>query len=381
MAKSSKHYLPVFILALGSPTTTLADQWFVEPQASLRTFYEENTGLTVRDPSDSGGMIARAEVMTGKRTENSEIGIESAVERREYFSDAERSTTDFLFDLVGTKILERDRFSFLARLDLDSTLTSELETSGLITERKRRVGWSLRPSWRHSVTERLGVSTNASYLNVRYRDAEFTGLVDYKYTTFGLSMDYATAPLTQLIGRVDYYHYDPDRGSDDTKSVGLLFGGSHVFTEKWSLSAQAGLRRTKVGDTSETGNLVDVVVVRQLEKSRLEFALSRSLAPSGSGELLSTSTVKLDGSHRLTPRVKLLFVAEGRHNENSTSRNSSRGDRRYIRIEPRLRYELTKEWSITGGYRYRYQKYDAADDSADGNMLFATLSYRPLVEK
>ena len=40
-----------------------------------------------------------------------------------------------------------------------------------------------------------------------------------------------------------------------------------------------------------------------------------------------------------------------------------------------------RDWALDLGYRYRYQKYDNANDSADANAVFFTIAYAPKRER
>lgn len=357
-----------------------ADQWYVEPEVGVQTFYDDNIGLERVDETSSAGVSARAAVTAGQRTEITNIGIESRIDSREYFEDSERSHTDFHFLLDSSRQFERNSLGFGATYDYDSTMTSELETTGLVDANKRRRAWSVNPSWTHNFNERTAITTGAAYFDAEYIDAEDTSLSDYDYTTGYLSVDYGWDERTRLLGRVEYSDYQPDRGID-SQTWGLLGGFSRNFSEIWSASLQLGVRQTDVGDETETGQLSDLLIARRSETGVMTLLASRSLSPNGSGELLETLAVEFDWEQPITERLEFLLFAEARRNEVSVASNRSSGDRDYFVVRPRLAYRLDRDLRLVGGYRYRYQKYDNNPDSADSNMIFANLVYRPRSEK
>lgn len=141
--------LPIILLA--SSTASWADDWYLEPRASMQGFYDDNVGLVVSNPKASTGAVARAAAKMGRRSQVFDISVDAEFIRRQYFNDPSRNTTDSVIDADLVKATRLDRYALNAHLDLDSTVTSELASSGLTRVPKRRVRWQLAPSWRHQL--------------------------------------------------------------------------------------------------------------------------------------------------------------------------------------------------------------------------------------
>ena len=90
-----------------------------------------------------------------------------------WLQNTARFAADLFVDGESLYQIERDRFSLRGRVNLDSTLTSEEGTTGLVQVSKRRTNWSLTPSWRRSLTERLSFDLSGSYRETDYEDAVF----------------------------------------------------------------------------------------------------------------------------------------------------------------------------------------------------------------
>lgn len=359
-------------------------EWYVEPRASLYGFHEDNVGLETANETSSPGYILRASAKGGSRSETRDINLSGEVEQRQYFDDSPRDATDFHFDGGYLRKIERDRFRLDAAYDYDSSLTSEVGTSGRVQLNKRRHRWALAPGWQHQVDERLSLDAALSYEDVRYDDGLSAGLVDYRYATLGGGFAYGVSERLQVIGRLSYDRYEADQVTNTSDTLGVLAGVGYSLAEDWSASVLVGIRRadveTVLGSNDSTGGLFDIATTKRFETGSLRAGLNRALTPSGSGGLLDTVGASLDWEQNLKPRWRGLLNLTAYRNQ-LPSGTASGQDRDYLSIAPRLRYALERDWSLELGYRYRYQKYDNSTASAEANAVFFTVAYAPQRER
>ena len=365
-----------------------AERWYVEPKARLYGFWEDNIRLSTVDRADSGGFILRGDVEAGRKTQVSEISINSAAVARQYFQESDLNTTDFYFDGLGVYRAERNAFQLRGRYVLDSTLTSEEETSGFVQTRNRRDTWLLAPRWTNQLTERASIYAQGSYQEVDYDD-DAVRFTDYRYATLGAGAAYALSERTDLLGDLSYARYEAKDSSRKSDTLGVKVGVAHSFSETLQLRLLAGARQSDTanrilgGDTedeSSNGGIFDLNLNKQFEVGSLNLAAYRDLKPSGSGDLLDTLGVRVRWDQRITARWRWSLAANAYRNAQPSGDTSGR-DRDFFSIAPELAYIFDEEWSISGGYRFRYQKYEADPDSAEANAVFFTLRYTPLIER
>lgn len=361
-----------------------AELGYLEPRASLYTFYDDNVGLNRTNAESSPGYILRVSARAGSRTETRDLNLDAEVTRRQYFSDSDRDTTDLGLNGQYLQRIERDRFELGLGLDWDSTLTSEVATSGRVQVRKRRERWSLAPGWERQVSERLSLNAGLSYQDVSYDDGLAAGLVDYSFATLGAGFGYGLDERTQLIGRVSYDRYDADQVRNEVESYGVLGGVAWAVSETWNLTTLLGVRRaearTAAGREDSTGGLFDIASTWRLETGSLRAGLSKSLTPSGAGGLLDTTRANLRWNHDFDRRLGAVLDLDAYRNR-EPSGNAGADDRDYYAVAPRLRYRLERDWALELGYRYRYQKYDNQPDGADSNAVFVNIAYTPQRER
>jgi hypothetical protein len=379
-SRDGAHALRVALLC-GSLSITVAhaDIAYVQPSAHLYGFYEDNIGLDVKDETSSAGYILRGRLKGGRRSENTDVSLAVEVERRQYFADSDRNTNNIRFDGQAIHRIERDRFELNVGFDYDSTLTSEVTTTGRVRDNRRRKRWYVAPAWRRQLTERLAVNADASYEDVSYDDGLRFGLVDYTFATLGGGLNYTLDERTRLIGRLNYDRYEADDIDSETDAIGVLGGVAYAIDENWSVTALFGVRRADTegnrGDDDSTGGLFDISSRRTFETGSLNARFFRELRPSGDG-LLDTTGLNVGWNQQIVPRWRWLLNANAYRNERPSG-GSSGVDRDYFSITPRVRYALDRDWSLGAGYRYRYQKYDKDSDSAEANAVFFTIDYEP----
>ncbi|MEM7565069.1 MAG: hypothetical protein AAF353_18815, partial [Pseudomonadota bacterium] len=313
---------------------------------SLRALYEDNLGLDTRDEIETSGLSAQASLKAGWRTELADFNIVTGAVRREYDEDSDRNATDLSIAASATRTGDLNDTGLQLELDHDSTLTSELQTTGFVDEQISRRRKAISPFWQYRFNERSSVRFTLGHQVVNYEDAENTSLVDYDYDTANVSINFRVTEVLLLLGQLDAYVFDPDSSQSRTRASGILSGFEYSFSEITSLTFQLGTREARVGGESDRDHQASVNLQHQLETGTLEFGFRSFLTPGGSGELLQTRTSSLSWDQSLSARWSSQSEIEEIRNDGSDLLTTSRGDRRYRRFLQRFRYRIDREWSF-----------------------------------
>ncbi len=374
---------PALAIALGlhTPAAT-AQQWFIEPSASVSLFYDDNVRLSVDDPISSFGTRALVDVDLGRRTEVSEIAVATQVRADQYTDATDLNSVDGTLALETARRLERHRLALDLGLDYDSTLTSEEATSGLVQVNKRRRRLFVGPAWSYAITPRASLDLTASYADVAYDDVDVIPLFDYTFATVSLGTSYALSERAQLFGRVLYDRYEAEQIATQSDTVGFLVGGSYRWSPTLSLTGLVGARRADteaptfrgIESSESTGPLAQLRLQKDFKVGKLVFAVNRTLAPSSTGTLLDTTSGSLRLEHPLTPRWGVLFDLNAYRNRNPDG-ETNLNDRDFVSLSPRLRHKLSDWWQVDLAYRYRHQEREIFADAAQSNAVFLTLRY------
>lgn len=368
-------------LALYTAAAT-ADQWFIEPIASVDFFYDDNVRLSLTDPLSSFGARAKMDVDIGRRTEVSEIALATQLRAVEFTDASELNSVDGTLALETARQLERHRLGLDLGLDYDSTLTSEEATSGLVQVNKRRKLFFVRPAWSYALGPRTSLDLAASYTDASYEDVDIIPLFDYTFGTLSLGTAYALSQRATLSGRLIYETYDASQIRTQSDTYGFLVGGTYLFSQSLSVSALVGARRADAEvpsfrgtESSEsTGPLAELRLQKDFEVGRLSFEVNRSLVPSSTGTLLDTTAGALRLDYPVAARWRVLLGVNAYRNRNPDGEITA-NDRDFVDVTPRIRHDLSDWWQLDLGYRYRYQKREILPDAAESNAVFLTLRY------
>lgn len=369
-------------LGLAVSVTVRADQWYIEPTASLESLYDDNVRLSQINPQQSFGTIARATLQTGRRSERSGTGLSAVLSNRQYLEVSELDRTDGSLGLTTSYQIERNRFGFDANFDYDSTLTSEVDTSGLVQVNKRRSRWLLKPSWNYQLSQRATIDAVLSYEDVAYQDVEQIPLFDYRFVKTALTASYALSERTQVFVRISYDQYEAEQIENRSENIGLETGMSYLLSETTSISAFGGIHHAQVQtptadgseQTESSGPMFDLQLKKNFQTGDIKLTAGRALVPSGSGDLLDTTSLSLALGYSLSAHWKLGFDVGGYRNREPNGEGSA-NDRDYLAISPRLERRLTEAFRIAIGYRYRWQRYETSENEAVSNALWLTMNY------
>ncbi len=363
-----------------------AERWRIQPTASLETEYDDNVRLTAIDAQSafSGSLAAALRGIRSSEVSDVEFSVGLAGTSYSGLSELDNNSGYVGLDL-GYR-LERNQFRLGARLDSESTLTSEVATTGLNQVNKQRNRLTLDGGWAYLLTDRATLDLGASYQDVSYEDVELLPLFNYRLGAVSLANQYRLTERLGLIGRLSYERYETQDTpfTNEYGNAGAQVGADYQLSETTSLSAQLGFRRTEqtldgldnLRVTRESsGQTYLVGFSKRFEVGgTLKLEARRDLAPSGGGELLDTTGLRANLSLRMAPRWLFALGANAYRNR-SPYDDRSEGRLTYADLTPRLAYELDESWRLSLGYRLRWQERDGGLDDAVSNAVFLTLNW------
>jgi hypothetical protein len=210
-----------------------------------------------------------------------------------------------------------------------------------------------------------------------------------------------------------YSSYQPDTEAGlDSDTVNLQIGITRNFSETLTTSWLAGIRRTtsdtliptgtgtcfppvgtyptcggtgipipdfKKDDTDDTGSVYSAEITKLLETGKISASLSRTSNPSGDGELLDTTRLKLSGEHKFTETLRTMLSIEYSNAETIANAGGIRNetDKDLLRIRPKIFWRWRQEWEL--GAEYEYAENDENNrnsDTATRNAFYLSLTYR-----
>lgn len=377
-------------VAATSVATARGAEWIFEPSIDLASMYDDNVELTTGAHTSSSGYILAPRISLNRNTETSKMDLdayaaftdyqrgdvedrsESAASIRSYSQTSERGTLGLDAELRRDTLFER--FSEARGVGDLRDVDIGLSTS----TRVRRNYVAANPYFDWLLTERSAVRVGYRLTDVGFSNADGTGLTDYKEHLVSGSYTRQLSETDSASLAANVIRYRPDSTTSEADTLQLVAGLTRKFSETTKGAVAAGINKTKQAeagtDDTSSGLVLRAEMEQKSEISQLDTVLSRDVAPSGIGRALSTDQFRIRWLRKTAPTVD--FVLEAQAIRTRVLEGSDPTiDRRYLEIGPSFQWHWLEDWAISGGYRYRRQKYDAEPDSADSNAVFLGVSY------
>ena len=373
--------------ALAMAEQAIAEAWLQAAEVGLFVRAEDNVRLNQSGDDDVVTQL-RGALGAGYRTERSSAFAELSADANRYAELDTLNHENIGVDADLSHQWERSSVNLGLGYSRESTLRSELETTGLVQEDIRRVQYYAQPSWSHQLGVKSSVSVQYYLADVDYA-ASGSGLTDYEYQTVQVTYQYTEDETRSWWTSGSALQYEPKDIPLESSEVGIQAGVQQQFSPQFSASVSVGIRdeestRTFLAGTpfayevteEDTGLSFDLGAVRQLPLGQLEAELRRRVDPGSTGELLQRDQFLLRGLHPLSERLSFRWQFSYYSNEEVSGLSGSATEEyNFLRVEPRLSWRASPEWVFDVAYRYRRRDRDGAGD-ADSNTVLLSVRYQ-----
>gem|GEM_PF-4740250 len=290
------------------------------------------------------------------------------------------------------------QWSLGAGFTQDSTLQTELLTSGLVQSSLKRFERFAAPSWQAAINDLTTVDVNYRYSIVDYgQGASSVGLFGYRLQQAGASLAYLASPADRISLRSSllYYRTRDETTKSDDRSLSL--GYDHEFSSVTRFGASLGIRQTEtslrqqilvftgggfqfvdqVSHNRKNGAVATLDLAHSWRQTSADLAYERAIQQSGGGNLLQNDRLTLSVGYRLQPvlslQTSLLF-----------SRSRDIGDLvrttdyDYYQFAPSVYWRVTRDWSLRTYYSYGRQNYTNQSRHAQRQLLGVSVTYSPV---
>ncbi len=378
------------VVATMSVTTARGAEWIFASSIDLASMYDDNVELATGPHSSSSGYVLAPRFNLKRNTETSKMDLDAYVA----FTDYQRGDVEDRSESAASlrshnQTSERGTLGLDAELRRDTLFERFSEGRGVgdlrdvdiglsTSTRVRRNYVTASPYFDWLLTERSAVRVGYRLTDVSFSNAEGTSLTDYKEHLVSGSYTRQLSEKDSASLSANVIRYRPGGTTSDADTVQLLAGLARKFSEATKGAVAAGVSKTKQTeagtDDSSSGVVLRAEMEQKSEISQLDTVFSRDVAPSGIGRTLSTDQFRIRWLRKTAPSVD--FVLEAQAIRTRVLEGSDPTiDRRYLEVGPSFQWHWLEDWAISGGYRYRRQKYDSEPDSADSNAVFLGVTY------
>ena len=375
-------------------------EWAIEPSVEARVTTTDNINLTPGVHEAMTGIAVRPRATFANRTEATEVTGTASFGFNRYPQDSTLNTDDVSLAVASKFTSERSSYGLSAAFTRDSTLESELQSTGIVQARRQRNLLHVSPTWNYALTERSSVFAEYQYDAAHYEAG--SDLTDYSNQQAVGGYQYRLSPSTTASVSGSYSRYETETGSFLTNSYAVNVGLTYEATDRLKLSFGIGgrysdtkvvrtdefcifgarinceflgvplVQLTSTANTSDHGLAFNASADYAWERTTGNLSVSRDLNPTGSGPLVQTDRLSAGIDHKFSERLSGNATASYLISRYIGGLGS---DTSYYRLDTALGWKLDEWWSATGGYSYAYQKVTGAPQAATANTVFVAIVY------
>lgn len=362
----------------------MAQEWALVPEAVATIEHNTNPLFLVSDAEAATGVVGTAGVELSYETPEARARLRPRARSYHYgHDDADLNRDDQFLSAGYAAQAERYSWSIDGDYNRESTLTSELESTGLVYGNFRRTTQLVVPTVAVDVTENVLVRVSGSYMSSNYDAPLESGLIDY----INQSVDATVETVKSETVSWSFGAYQSELRVDDigrtTVTQGIQGKGMWFIHDNLNLDFQLGTRRSMhefkggsdVFRLEDRGWLMAANARREWERSTMTVGLSRSVDPSTNGSLQQRDRLKLNADRALTETLSLLGSAE-LSRFHYLGDNDNNFDRYYQRLDGRCRWQWRRAWALEAGVSVDWQGAQNSDNEARRAVISVGVSWR-----
>ena len=386
------------LLSLG-PVAAAAADWSYEPRVALSAEYDDNNRMTtvpgqeveVYGPKLDARLVMRGstprttftltpQVVFTQYFEGEEDDLENYYLRMGLNHKAERMNA--FLDARYTSVVTLGRF-FPVGAGEDPVLgqPDPGENVPRIATANREDRFGISPGISFDLTQRQVIELGAEYLDVSF-DEQLPGDIDHENTSLYANYRFRTSEMSTLGLLTTFEKYDP--ANDDSTDYYSLSG---EWTRDWSETTKAYVRAgasfvdsnsTVGGGNSSTssGFSGGVGAEWSYQVTRLFADLNQYLDPNSDGQLVNRTQLRMGVARDLSQKTVLTFGLRGINDDAPPGDNTFKSQK-YVAADVGFRWRMERQWTLFGGYTYRWKDREDAADTATANALNLGVAWQP----
>jgi hypothetical protein len=331
------------LLACGAPTA-FAAEWSVTPVYSSSVDYDSNRRL-LTDARGTGSAILSADLQFKRALEDAEISIEPRYTFRRYTDSTLGNGDDRGITAGLAKSGERSTLQATASFTDQSTLTTELLETGIVTGDTHRRQTQAGSTWSWSQTERRQLITQLSYIDVSYYGQGRAALPGFRYPSGSVGERFGVTENGSLTVSAFGSELSSDARGGSSHEYGLQAELIYYFSERIHFDGSVGESSRLLAGVSSHGTDASLSLTRDMPRGNLALTYTRSLVPYGIGFLVERQQATASGLYQLTPYLNVSVSLLRIQNNEAAVRLGL--DRRSIdSITTGFTWHPTETWSL-----------------------------------
>ncbi len=353
-----------------------AAEWSASTELGATVLAEENPGLSYASKDGAVSTEAVAGLTILRRSELMAVALATHASARRYPDDdaldREEYRVEGSLDLQG----ERSSWNALARMTRESTLVTELGTTGLtdVNQLRRERFVSVSPVLQ--LDERTSFQVGLQMQDIDYPERDSSALNDYRRdsVTLGIGRVLSENLRSNISISGAALHVD-ERGAGSRDQSANLALQWRVGTRS-NLRLSGGINRVERAGARRQGNVLGASVQRQFERGSIALDANRGLEPVGRGLITESDTLRLSASWLPRERLQLgstVSLRESRYLLQDFAFPLSKV--RYAHADLTLGWQLAREWRLGWQVGHSWNRQSNNRTTATGFETRMTLSW------
>lgn len=346
-----------------------AAEWTLNPTARVSTEYSTNPRLLADGGAESTAAAGDLSATLTRRGARTEWSLTPRLYSERHPDDELLDRDDEYLRSAFTYYSERSEWAATLNFAHDTTLTSELGLTGYTEDNRQHEGISATLGPTYQLSERTSAGFQAVWNDNHYRDAAFTGLVDYQYAALSLFSSHTLSDRSELSvsARAGELRVPANPGSDK-QDASVTLGWSYQPWPLWALSMSAGPSYARSNTASDDGLVFQADLQHRAERWTFTTSAGRDIIPTGRGALTRRDHLSVAASHPLTERLSASLALRAVRNQELLTQSGGRGEElEYGRVEMRLNWRMAERWSLALGLGSVTQKVRSRREGADNH--------------
>ena len=326
----------------GSPVW--AAEWSITPSYSASVDYESNRRLAA-DAKGSDATVLAVDFRFKRALEDMEFTLEPHYAFRRFTDPSLGNGDDRSLNAGFNSIGERSTLKLTASYWDQSTLTTELLETGIVSADTHRRASQAGASWNWNQTDRRALVAQLSYMDVSYYGQGAKSLPGYRYPSGSVGERFSFSERGSFTLSAYGSRLQSDTQGNSSRSVGLQTEIAYQFSERTSIDASLGESSRVLSGKNGYGTDVSVSVNHSLSLGRLSFGYTRSLVPYGTGFLVEQQLFTASIAHQLSDYLdsNLAFLRI-QNNQTAVRLHIDRPD--YNSLAASLNWHPAETWSV-----------------------------------
>lgn len=314
------------------------------PVYSSAIDYDSNRRLDEKARNTESALLT-ADLRFKWALENTDILLEPRYTLRRYSDSTLGNGDDRAISTAFDRTWERTSLQSNASYTDQSTLTSELLETGIVSNDTHRRQLQLGTSSSWSQSERWQLISQLSYLDVSYYGHARAQLPGFRYPSGSVGERWFFSEKNSVTVSAFGTELSSDSQGGSSHEYGLQAQLIYYFTERIHLDGSLGKSARLLSGVSSRGTDAAITLTRDALRGNVSLSYTRSLVPYGVGFLVERQQVTAAGLHRLTEYLDVnLGVLYIKNNQTAVLLGLDR--RNFSSISAGLSWHPAETWSL-----------------------------------